>query len=233
MTRMDSVRAAGTSAKESVRHAAEVVAPYAETARDAATQYAHEARVRVAPKVASAAHQARAQYDVHLAPRVHQAREALPPQVDQAATKAVMNTRRAARQAVDYTAPRIESAVEATRPVAVEAAARSTAALYALKGQVTPDEIRRMVRQHERRHKAARILKGVAVVGVVAGVAFAVWKWWDQQSNPDWLVEPPAATEVPDRGGLGSLDGSASSNGAYDPEVEAKQAEADRERGDL
>lgn len=51
MTRMDSVRAASDSAKESVLHAAEVVAPYAETARDQATYYAHEAKVRIAPKV--------------------------------------------------------------------------------------------------------------------------------------------------------------------------------------
>lgn len=51
MTRIDSVRAATGSAKDSVLHAAEVVAPYADTAKDRAAHYAQEARVRLAPKV--------------------------------------------------------------------------------------------------------------------------------------------------------------------------------------
>ena len=55
MTRIDSVRAATGSAKDSVLHAAEVVAPYADTAKDRAAHYAHEARVRLAPKVTQAA----------------------------------------------------------------------------------------------------------------------------------------------------------------------------------
>ncbi|MDH6435892.1 hypothetical protein M2158_004369 [Streptomyces sp. SAI-144] len=55
MTRIDSVRAATGSAKDSVLHAAEVVAPYADTAKDKASHYATEARVRLAPKVSQAA----------------------------------------------------------------------------------------------------------------------------------------------------------------------------------
>ena len=62
MTRIDSVRAATGSAKDSVLHAAEVVAPYADTAKDRAAYYATEARVRLAPKVSQAAEQARVQY---------------------------------------------------------------------------------------------------------------------------------------------------------------------------
>ena len=69
MTRIDSVRAATGSAKDSVLHAAEVVAPYADTAKDRAAYYAQEARVRLAPVVSQAAEQARVQYDAHLAPR--------------------------------------------------------------------------------------------------------------------------------------------------------------------
>jgi hypothetical protein len=61
------------------------------------------------------------------------------------------------------------------------------------------------------------------ILGAVAGGAFAAWKWWDKQANPDWLVEPPAATEVPEAGHLTSVDGSGQSE--LDPEVQAKQAE--------
>ncbi|WP_030206713.1 DUF5324 family protein [Streptomyces bikiniensis] len=224
MTRMDSVRSATGSAKESVLHAAEAVAPYAETARDQATHYAHEAREIIAPKLSKAAKQARAQYDSYVAPRV-------PPRVDAAAQRAAVKTRRAARQAADYTAPRVESAVAATGPVLEEAGARSTAAWAALRGQVTPKDIRKIVRKHERRARAGRLAKGLVVLGVVAGGVFAAWKWWDKQSNPDWLVEPPVATEVDEEVTvLTSVDGSGAT---LDPEVEAKEAEAEAEAAEL
>ncbi|WP_031071966.1 DUF5324 family protein [Streptomyces sp. NRRL S-118] len=221
MTRKDGVRAATDTAMDSVRHAAEVVAPYASTAKDTAVHYANEARVRVAPKVSSVAHQARTQartqYDTMVAPHV-------PPKLDKAAHRAVVQTRRAARQAAEYTAPRMEKAMAAAQPVGMEAVHRSAAAVAALRGQVTAKDIRRIVRKHERRARAGRVAKGMAVVGVLAGAAFAAWKWWDKQANPDWLVEPPAATEVSERTPLTSVDGSA---GTLDPEVEAKQAEAE------
>ncbi|MEO3972749.1 DUF5324 family protein [Streptomyces sp. CAU 1734] len=221
MTRMDSVRAATDSAKESVLHAAEVVAPYAGTARDQAAHYAHETRVLLAPKVSRAAQQARTQarvqYGTHVAPHV-------PPKVDVAAHRAASQARKAARQAADYTKPRVEHAVAVAQPVGAEAAARSAAALAALRGQVTAKEIRKLVAKHERRARAGRVGRGVLIAGVVAGGAFALWKWWDRQANPDWLVEPPAATEVPDRDRLSSVDGSPE---ALDPEVRAKQEEAD------
>ncbi|GEB59556.1 DUF5324 family protein [Streptomyces gardneri] len=221
MTRMDSVRAASDSAKESVLHAAEVVAPYAETARDQATYYAHEAKVRIAPKVSRAAQQARAQartqYDSYVAPHV-------PPRVDAAAQRAADVTRSAARQAADYTVPRVEHAVAATGPVLEEAGSRSTAAWAALRGQVTPKEIQKIVKKHERRARAGRLAKGLVVLGLVVGGAFAAWKWWDKQANPDWLVEPPAPTEV----GEGSASSSVDGNGGFlDPEVEFKENEAE------
>ena len=74
----------------------------------------------------------------------------------------------------------------------------------------------------------------MAVVGALAGGAFAAWKWWDRHANPDWLVEPPAATEVPESGRLASVDGSGDTS-VLDPEVQAKEAEeesADREDRD-
>ncbi|MFJ9540113.1 DUF5324 family protein [Streptomyces sp. NPDC101225] len=230
MTRIDSVRAATGSAKDSVLHAAEVVAPYADTAKDRAAHYAHEARVRLAPKVSQAADQARVQYDAHVAPRLEQAMTHVPPKVDQAAHEAAVRTRLAARQAADYSRPRIEQAVAAAGPIKDEATARGAAALVALRGQVSSKEIRKLVRRHERREKAGRAVKFLLMVGAVAGGAFAAWKWWDKQANPDWLVEPPAATEVPESSRLTSVDGSGKS--VLDPEVQAKEAEEEAAKHD-
>ncbi|MFJ7042152.1 transcriptional regulator [Streptomyces sp. JV178] len=223
MTRIDSVRAATGSAKESVLHAAEVVAPYADTAKEKASHYAHEARVKMAPKVSQAAEQARVQYGALVVPRLEQARTHVPPKIDSAAHEAAVRTRKAARQAADYSRPRLEQAVAAAGPMREEATARSVAALAALRGQVSPEQIQRLVRKQQRRARAGRVFKGVAVIGVLAGGAFAAWKWWDKQANPDWLVEPPAATEVSEPGRLSSVGGSDES--VLDPEVEAKQAE--------
>ncbi|MEU0401001.1 DUF5324 family protein [Streptomyces sp. NPDC006197] len=232
MTRMDSVRAATDSAKESVLHAAEVVAPYAGTAKDQATHYAHEARAMLAPKLSKAAQQARTQarvqYDSYVAPRV-------PPRVDAAAHRAAVKTRKAARQAADYTVPRVESAVAATGPALEEAGSRSTAAWAALRGQVTPKEIQKIVKKHERRARAGRLARGLVVLGVVVGGAFAAWKWWDKQANPDWLVEPPAPTEMDEDSSLSSVDGSgtpldAEAETDADAAAAAEAAERDERR---
>lgn len=224
MTRKESVRLAATSARDTVRHAAEVVAPYAESAKHTAAHYAHEANERLAPKVsyaaAEAAKQARTTYDCHVHPRIKSARAHVPPNVDRAATNAVRQTKLAARHAADYTQPRLESALAAAQPVAEEAASRSTAALAALRGQVSAKEVQKLVRRHERRARAGRLFKGIAVVGILAGGAFAAWKWWDQQSNPDWLVEPPAATEL-------STRDEATTPATFDDELAAKEREAE------
>ncbi|MFJ4687795.1 DUF5324 family protein [Streptomyces sp. NPDC091377] len=225
MTRIDSVRTATGSAKDSVLHAAEVVAPYADTAKDKAAYYAAEARGRLAPKVSQAAEQARAQYEAHLVPRLEQARTHVPPKVDQAAQEAAVRARVAARQAADYSRPRIEQAVAAAVPVKDEAATRGAAAIAALRNHVTAEDIEKLARKHARRGKAGRAAKAVLILGVLAGGAFAAWKWWDKQANPDWLVEPPAATEVPE-----TVDGSGRS--ALDPEVQAKEAEEEAAKHD-
>ncbi|MEU5718770.1 DUF5324 family protein [Streptomyces sp. NPDC020403] len=231
MTRIDSVRAATYSAKDSAQHAADVVAPYADTAKEQAAHYAQEARALLAPKVSKAAAQARVQYDAHLAPRVEQALTHVPPKVDDAAHRAAVRTRRAARSAADFTVPRVESAVAAAQPMAEEATARSLAALAALRGQVTAKEIQKLARKHERRAKAGRVGKGVLVVGLLVGGAVAAWKWWDKQANPDWLVEPPAPTEVADdRAPLASVDGSGGA--VLDPEVRAKEHDSEGSTGE-
>ncbi|MGW6703799.1 DUF5324 family protein [Streptomyces sp. NPDC054956] len=222
MTRKESVRLAAESARESFLHAAEVVAPYAESAKDAAVHYAHEANERLAPKVSAAAdvaaRQARMTYDSHLHPRIKAARTHVPPNVDRAATNAVKQSRRAMRQAADYTQPRLETALAAAQPVAEELSSRSTAALAALRGQVSAKEVQKLVRRNERRARTGRLFKGVALVGVLAGGAFAAWKWWDQQSNPDWLVEPPAATELSAR--------DEETPASFDEELAAKERDA-------
>ena len=138
VTRMDSVRAATGSAMESVQHAAEAVAPYAGTAKEQAAQYAHEARVRLAPTMSKATQQARSQYSAHVAPLV-------PPKVDDVAHRAVVTTRKAARQAADYAAPRVELVKATAGPVAEEAAVRSAAALAALRGGVTAKDVQKLV----------------------------------------------------------------------------------------
>lgn len=234
MTRIESVRHAADRTKDSVRHAADVVAPYASTAKDSAAHYADEARQRLAPKVSSAAHQAkeaaRTQYDAHLAARVEQARvqaaAAVPPGVQEAAQR----TRETARQAAEYAAPRVEQAVTQVRvtagPVKDEAVTRSAAAVAALRSHVTAADIHKLDRRIARRTRNSRIAKRIAALGIVAGAGFAAWRWWSKQTNPDWLVEPTPATEAsgPDSS-LTQVDGSPVD--ALDPEVQAKQAEAD------
>ncbi|MEV7199959.1 MULTISPECIES: DUF5324 family protein [Streptomyces] len=227
MTRIDSVRAATGSAKDSVLHAADVVAPYADTAKERAAHYTQEARVRLAPVVSQAADQARLQYDAKLAPQVERALSHVPPKVDQAAQDAAKLTRKAAKQAAVYSRPKIEQAVAAATPVYDEAAARSAAALVALRGNVSAKEIKKLARRNERRGRTGRTLKYVALASLLAGGAYAVWQWWDRQANPDWLVEPPAATEMSDSARLHSVDGTGTS--VLDPEVQAKQVEDDVE----
>ncbi|MFE2279645.1 DUF5324 family protein [Streptomyces sp. NPDC059454] len=231
MTRIDSVRAATGSAKDSVLHAAEVVAPYADTAKVRAAHYAQEARVRLAPVVTQATGHARVQYGTHVQPYLEQARTHVPPKVDQAAHQAADRTRKAARQAADYSRPRIEQAVAAAGPARDEAAARGAAALAALRGQVSAQQIQKLVRKQRRRAKAGRVAKAVLILGAAAGGAFAAWKWWDKQANPDWLVEPPAATDVSSGSTkLTSVDGS--DGATLDPEVEAKEAAEEAARRD-
>jgi hypothetical protein len=232
VNRKERVRAAGGNAKETVRHAAEVVGPYAATARESAVHYAHEAGVYLKPRARSAAdkaaEKARLNYEAHLAPRLEHARHSLPEGMDEAAVKAAERTRVAARRAREAAAPRLEQARAAAGPAREKAAARSAAAFAGLRGELTPREIRKAVRRRERRARAWGAAKWVGAAGVVAGGAFAVWKWWERQANPDWLVEPPPATEVGDVDPFAVEENSDTlRDPELDPEVEAKQAEAD------
>ncbi|HEY5834332.1 DUF5324 family protein [Streptomyces sp.] len=256
MTRIDSVRHAADVTKDSVRHAAEVAAPYASTARENAAHYGRQAGVYGRQAGVLAKHQ----YEARLAPRVGQARvqaqAAMPPKAVHAMEAAARRTRESARAATEFTAPKVGTVVAVTRSVAVpardEAVLRGAAALHALRGQVTAEDIDRLVRRRIRREKTGRVFRGLVVVGLAGSAAVAAWKWWSKQANPDWLVEPSEPTGSGDRttpgGGtlsvvdplddtgsslngssprLGRVDGSPEASG-LDPEVEAKQAEADR-----
>src|SRR5690606_33892648 len=121
-------------------------------------------------------------------------------------------------------------AVAAAGPAREQAAARSAAALAALRGQVSAQQIQKLVRKQQRRARAGRAARKALILSAVAGGAFAAWKWWDKQPNPDWLVEPPAATDVSDSTTLASVDGS--DLDALDPEVEAKEAAEEAARRD-
>jgi Family of unknown function (DUF5324) len=186
-------------AKKTARHAAKAVAPYADTAKDKAVQYSGQAWDWAGPKMASA---------------VDQALDALPPRVEDAVETAAKRTRETVMTAADYTVPRVGQAWDTARsvaePVAGEAASRSAAAVAALRGQVTPREIDRLIRRRARRARNRRFAKRLTVVGLVAGGGYAVWSWWQRQTNPDWLVEAPAATEVsPDGSGTRPSPGTA------------------------
>jgi hypothetical protein len=222
--------------KEGVRHAAAVAAPYAGTAKDTAVHYAGEAGKRLAPKVSSAAGQARgvarAQYDVYVAervagrrrrkplPRRARAKGTVPTGVSTSAAQTVKHARETARQAAQYASPRVGHAVETVRtaagPVRVEAVARGAAALAALRGQVSARDIDKLLHRQERRAKRGRFVKRLMVLGTLAGGGLAVWRWWNRQTSPDWLIEAPSPTEVADRtpgdtaadhGHLSSVDG--------------------------
>jgi vacuolar-type H+-ATPase subunit H len=189
VTRIDSVRNAADTTKDSVRQAAAAAAPYASTARDEAARYAQQA-----------GRYARRAYDDKLAAQLRQARgqawSAMPPKAADAMETAAKRT----REAADYTVPKVVAAVAATRavavPVANEAVVRGSAAVQALRGQVTAAEIERLVRRRVRRERTARAFRTLAMLGLAGGVALAAWRWWSAQANPEWLVEPSEATEA-------------------------------------
>jgi len=206
VTRIDSVRHAADVTKDSVRHAAEVAAPYTATARYNAVLYGRQAGALGR----QAGLMARQAYDARLAERVALARRqawaAMPPKAALAMETAARRTLEGARVAGEYTTPRVGTAVAATRSAAGPAVdgvvLRGTAALHALRGQVSAAEIDRLVRRRIRREKAGRALRNAVVVSAACGAVMAAWKWWSRQNSPEWLVEPTEPTEVGDRASM-------------------------------
>lgn len=202
MTRKNGARTATETARQSVQQAAGAVAPYAATARHQCAHMAHEARERLAPKVSDLATSAQVAYGAHVGPHMRKVRSAVPDELDRTAA----DTARRAREAAAYAAPRIVGAAAATKaaaaatkaaagPATRQVAARGTAALSALKGEVTPAELDHLARRRHRREVVGRTAKRLGVLGALGAAAVVVWRWWDHQINPDWMVEPPDATE--------------------------------------
>ena len=237
MTRIDAAREAAGKTREQL-------VPYAVGARDAAAHYTDEAWQRLAPHID--------QIENAVIPRVvplwEQARASVPPSAVEAANKAAEQAREAARaagvsaraaavQARQVTAPAVsqalDEAVQATAHAAEVIRDRSAAALPVLRGQISVAEIEALTAQHAReahRGRWARRVLTVGLIGAVAGGGVAAYKWWQRQSNPDWLVEPPV-TPLPLRTtpATGPSAGSSASSSLVDPEVQAKQAEAEEE----
>jgi len=241
VTRIDAAREAAGKTREQL-------VPYAASARDAAAHYTDEAWQRLAPHIESA-----------VMPRVvplwEQARASVPPSAVETANKAAEQAREAARAASQSaraaaaharqtTLPAVtqalDEAVQATADAAATVRDRSNAALPVLRGQISLAEIEALTAHHVRqahRGRWARRALTVGILGAVAGGGVAAWKWWQRQSNPDWLVEPPV-TPLPLRTtpATGPASGSSASGALpLDPEVEAKQAdtEADEDEYDV
>ena len=120
----------------------------------------------------------------------HQARAYVAPRASRAATHA---RHRYEAQLV----PRIEQARQAAGPAREKAALRSAAAVAALRGDLTAEEIRHTARRRRRRTRNGRLVRRLGLMGLLAGGAVAAWKWWSAQTDHDWLVEPSPATEIP------------------------------------
>ncbi|MFD4903585.1 DUF5324 family protein [Kitasatospora purpeofusca] len=198
-----------------------------DSARETAGNFADNAR----QQASQAAHTARVQYDRHIAPQVGHAFASLPPEAQQNALKALhraqekalaarLSAARAADQARSTVAPRVAQAVEEARatvvPVAQEAQMRGAAALTAMRGNVTSAEIGDLAARNARRSCRSGWATGLAVAGVVAiGSGLVAWQWWRHRSNPEWLVEPPAAASGP-VGAHASGTGGSTVNGSAD-----------------
>jgi hypothetical protein len=249
VTRIDAAREAAGKTREQF-------APYAASARDAAAHYTDEAWQRLAPYIESAVEQARvaaqaaqstAQNTVdsrvtpHVVPLWEQARSTVPPSVEDAVAKAAVRTRKAAgkarKTAVPVVSQAFDDAAQATSQAAQAARERGAATLPVLRGQVTLADIEALAAKRtrsRRSHRARRVLV-LGTLGALAGGGVAAWKWWQKQSNPEWLVEPQTATLPPRSTPTGSSPARSTPAAAMplDPEVQAKQSEEAEEAADL
>ena len=130
-------------------------------------------------------------------------------------------------------APRVGRAVAAAGPAGREATARSQAALAAVRAEVTAEEILELARRKRARARNGRLVRRIGLAGLVAGGAYLAWRWWNGQSDPDWLMEPSPATEAAEsrpaptsEAEAPSPNGSAGSGepGAQDEDAREKEA---------
>ncbi|MEU9130085.1 DUF5324 family protein [Kitasatospora sp. NPDC048540] len=219
MTRLDSARDTAGRTKETLTPyavtAKETALYYADGAKqllapriEALGPMAAAAGAQARTGAADAAHAARTQYTKHLAPQLEHAFAGLPPGAQQTTLKAVHRAQEAAlaaklaaartgQQARTTLVPKVTEAVGTAKatvtPLAQEAHTRGTAALTALQGHVTASEISDLAAKNIKKENRHGWATGLAVAGTVAiGSGVLIWQWYRKQSNPEWLVEPPA-----------------------------------------
>ena len=224
MTRLDSARETAGKTKETLAPYAATARETALHYADEAKQRVGPALDALGPKLGTAADRARAgathtahnallQYDRIVVPQLHQAFSNLPPEAQQNTLKAVHRAQEAALAAKHSAArvagqtratiaPKVVQAVEEARaavvPVAQEAQIRSAAAYAALQGNVTSAEIGELAAKNLKKEQRNGWATGLAVAGTLAvGSGVLAWQWWRRQSNPEWLVEPPAVQSPP------------------------------------
>ncbi|GGV00429.1 hypothetical protein GCM10010495_09060 [Kitasatospora herbaricolor] len=224
MTRLDSARETADKTKETLAPYAATAKDTALHLAGEAKQRMTPALEAIGPKVGETAERAwsgatntarsaRTQYDKHLAPQFGQAFSHLPPEAQQNALKAFHRAQEAALAARLSAAkmagqtkatigPKVAQAVEEARstvvPVAQEAQIRGAAALTALQGHVTASEISDLAAKNAKKEQRNGWATGLAVAGTLAvGSGVIAWQWWRRQSNPEWLIEPPAVQDSP------------------------------------
>lgn len=160
-----------------------------------------------------AAQSARIGYVKHVAPRVESAFASLPPKAQESTLRAVHRAQeaalaakhsadRAGAHARTNTLPRIGGALDDARAAAVplvqEVQLRSTAAITALHGNVSAEEISRLAAKNAKKAHRNHLATGLAIAGTIAvGTGLLMWQWWRRQSEPQWLIEPPAVQGPP------------------------------------
>lgn len=217
MSRLDTVRDRTGKVKKRV-------APRAADARESAAEYAD----KLAPKVGAARDA--------VAPRLEQARDAVAPRLEHAKETVAPHLETAketigpplgtARDKVrDDLFPKVAAAtaaaLAASEPAREEARSRGVTALAALKGEVTPKDVAK-ARKRGRGRKVRRFF----LFAALAGAAVGAWRWWKQQSEPDWNVDEFRAPASPAQAETTSSDAGAASPGEAIADV------ADQERLD-
>jgi hypothetical protein len=213
-------------------------------AKEAAAQYAGEARTRIAPHLETAVdqarHAARSTVDEHLAPRWEQARAHVPPTVGEAVNRtreAAAEAATTAREAASTAREVASTARDTAGPYAHEAQLRSAAALAALRGKVSAEDIERLARRIARRERRSRLLRRAAMAVLAGSGAALGFIWWRRQSSPEWLVEsgpsdgaPSATRAAAERANPAGASGATAM--PLDPEVQAKSEDSREGNGD-
>lgn len=164
---------------DAARHA---VAPRLESAKDAVVPRLEHAREVVTPRLEHARDA--------VAPRLEHARESLGPHLGSARDKVRGDL-------LPKVAGAATAALAASAPVREEAKARGSAAMAALKGDLTPAEVRN-IKAARRTGRRRRLLFFLLLGGLAAGA----WSWWKRQSEPEWTIDEfreggTAASTVP------------------------------------